>query len=361
MKEKIISVTISIIIIIFLILFIFSNKLEFSENENRYLEKFPNFNFEDLIDNKYLKNIDSYLQDHFVFRDEFIKIRTNYLMLLNYKEVNNVFINNKMLIEKYIEPKKTEKLINKLNFIEENVNKKIDLMLVPTSISIYKELLPNYYINNQIETMNYIYDNVNMNKISVYNTLIEHKDEKMLYYSMDHHWNIYGAYYAYLEYCKYKEMDCFKLEDFNIEEVEDTFKGTIYSKVLYETEQLDKIYKVTKDDVIVKYPDSVKNTLYEEKYLNLKDKYSYYLNNNNSIIEIETNNINNKSILIVKDSYANCFIPFLTSNYKKIVIIDPRYYKLSILDYIKSNNFDDILFLYNMNTIDNDGGIYTID
>lgn len=363
MKDKIISVVISIIIVIMMILFIFNDKIEFSYNENRYLQKFPEFSFEKLINNEYLEKLTNYLGDYFPFREHLINIRTNTLLVLGFKEINNVFITDKYLIEKYSKPKKTKKLINKLNYINEQIDSDVSIMLVPTSISIYDEYVPKYYENNQVKNLKYIYDNLDIKTIDVYNILKENKNNYQLYYYMDHHWTIYGAYYAYLKYCEENNIESYNLNDFNIEEVSNEFMGTLYSKVLKSTSNKDKIYKVTKDGVSynLKYIDHTTDTLYDDKYLNEKDKYSYYLSNNSSIIEIETNIENNKTLLVIKDSYANSMIPFLVNHYNKIIIIDPRYYKSSIIDYINQNKIEKVLFLYNMNTIDNDAGIYTID
>ena len=64
---------------------------------------------------------------------------------------------------------------------------------------------------------------------------------------------------------------------------------------------------------------------------------------------------------LIKDSYANSFIPFLIQHYEKVHVIDPRFYKDSSQEYIRSNDsIRDLLFLYNMNTIDSDIGILTI-
>ncbi|MEG1809911.1 MAG: DHHW family protein, partial [Oscillospiraceae bacterium] len=45
---------------------------EFSENENRYLEKFPSFTVEKLVNGKFMNSIDNYFNDHFVGRDSWI-------------------------------------------------------------------------------------------------------------------------------------------------------------------------------------------------------------------------------------------------------------------------------------------------
>ena len=362
MKDKIISLTTSFIIILLMIMFIFSNKKEFSYNENRYLEKQPSFSINSLINNEYLDKLTSYFQDHFPFRENFINIRTNYLLLLNFKEINNVFINNEYLIEKYNKPLKTDKLIKKLNYINDSIDSNLEIMLVPTSVSIYDEYVPKYYTNNQIDTLNYIYNNIDFKSINLYDILKENKDKYKLYYYMDHHWTIYGSYLGYLKYCEENNIKPYALDDFKITEVSNTFEGTLYSKVLKKTKD-DSIYKIEKEGTTynLKYYDKTTDTLYDDSYLLGKDKYSYYLSNNSSIIEINTNVNNKEELLIIKDSYANSLIPYLVNHYSKVIVIDPRYYKSSIIDYINENKIKNVLILYNMNTIDADSGIYTID
>jgi hypothetical protein len=63
------------------------------------------------------------------------------------------------------------------------------------------------------------------------------------------------------------------------------------------------------------------------------------------------------NLLLVKDSYANSFIPFLAQHYKKIVVVDPRYFYDDINDIIKANNISQVLFLYNGNTFFTDDSL----
>ena len=107
--------------------------------------------------------------------------------------------------------------------------------------------------------------------------------------------------------------------------------------------------------------DITKDSMYEEKYLNEKDKYSYFLDNNHALITITNKSINNnKELLVIKDSYANSFIPMIAKHYEKIHVIDPRYYRLSISSYINENNISNVLFLYNVLTLDDDMGIVSV-
>ena len=59
----------------------------------------------------------------------------------------------------------------------------------------------------------------------------------------------------------------------------------------------------------------------------------------------------NKKLLLIKDSFAHCLAPFLSYNYSDIVMIDLRYYKLSVSDLIKEEKCDDVLFVYGIDNI----------
>ena len=105
------------------------------------------------------------------------------------------------------------------------------------------------------------------------------------------------------------------------------------------------------------------DTLYAPAYLETKDKYSYFLNNIHPMIEITNEDTDSEEVLVlIKDSYANCIVPFLVNHYQKIYVVDTRYYKSSVSAFINDNaEVTDVLVLYNMNTIDADlgiGGIY---
>ena len=95
---------------------------------------------------------------------------------------------------------------------------------------------------------------------------------------------------------------------------------------------------------------------------NTRDKYAAFLDGNNGYSTIEGRGTG--SILVVKDSYANSFVPYLTENYAKIGVVDfrnfkygleihlfdLRYNKTSLKDYIAQNDIDSVLVLYNFQT-----------
>lgn len=82
-----------------------------------------------------------------------------------------------------------------------------------------------------------------------------------------------------------------------------------------------------------------------------------FLDGNHSHVKIKTNSDVNKSILIVKDSFANSFIPFLTDHYDEIYVVDLRYYSDSLKELIDSNGIREVLILYSVNTFVEDDSI----
>ena len=62
-------------------------------------------------------------------------------------------------------------------------------------------------------------------------------------------------------------------------------------------------------------------------------------------------------LLMFKDSYANCFIPFLTPYFKEIVVVDPRYYYEDVQELIEAEEVTDVLYLYNANTFFTDNSL----
>lgn len=53
-------------------------------------------------------------------------------------------------------------------------------------------------------------------------------------------------------------------------------------------------------------------------------------------------------LLILKDSYANCFSQFVIDDYTETHLIDLRFYKDAVTDYIEENSITQVLVLYNI-------------
>lgn len=366
---KIIPIFISAIFLFLFFFFFIVDKKDFSENENRTLATMPEVSTETIIDGSFTEGFETYLCDHFPFRNSFINIKTQYEKATGHTKINDIYIGeDDFYIEPYKEPKNTDRIIGILNkFTDKIDNATITLMLVPNAVTIYEDKLPSTAITaNQLDDIKLYYDQVNMDTIDVSTTLLEHNTQDNLFYRLDHHWTTHAAYLAYEEFCKHKGFTPISKSDFDIKTVTDEFKGTVFSKVNDYNAKADSIDIYYQDnlELTVEYDTKKVTTdsLYEMSYLDEKDKYSLFLNNINSLITIENKNANtNDELVIIKDSYANCFVPFIVNHYKKVYVFDTRYYRFPVSTFINEHeNVKDVFILYNMNTLDTDNGVKSI-
>lgn len=367
--NKLISTLLILIVLVMMFCFLIQPKRDFSDNENRNLQKFPSFSLKHLTNGQYISELENYINDQFPLRDYFMELRTKIDILLGKQDIDNIYLGkDDYLLKKFNEPKNSDKIIKVLNDFNEKVNYvNMNLLLVPTSISINDDLLPkNAPTYDEIDSINYFYNKINFDTIKTYDILKEQNKNYQMYYKLDHHWTSFGAYYAYTKYASANNINAYTLNSFDIEEVTNDFKGSFYSTTLDNSRNSDSIhiFKRNNTSYSVKYMDTNKgsDSLYNMDYLDKKDKYSLFLDNNHSLIVITNNNLNNdKELIVIKDSFANSIIPFLINHYEKIHIIDPRYYRKSISEYIKENkSIKDGLILYNINSIDTDKGILSL-
>lgn len=367
--DKLIFITIATITIFFSFLLIFSKKVDFSENENRYLEEFPKISIENFLNGNVASGIQKYLGDHFPNREKFLFITTKIEILLRKKMIDDVYLGkDDYLITKFDGVDNKVKIINKINdFSLKNSNKKVEILLIPSSVSINRNKLPKYAINkDEIEEIKEIYDKLDIGTINVFNTLENHNKEREMFYKTDHHWTSYGAYYSYLEFCKFNQYACTSLNNYDIKRVTDSFYGTLYSKTNKYDNKADDIYTfdIKNKNYRVDYisENISKNSIFEYSYLDKKDKYSTFLDNNHPLITITNNSSkSNEELLLIKDSYGNSFSQFLIDNFYKVHIIDLRYYLSSVSKYLEENdNINTILLLYSVNTLDGDTGILNL-
>jgi len=301
----------------------------------------------------------------------FVNTKAKVDKLMGKSESNDVFIGkDSQLIEDFEERSKEEtdeKVLAVNEFVKKHENINTNFMLIPTAAEILKEKLPKYApVDSQLEYMKYIQGKLssNIKFINPYDALLNNKD-KYLYYRTDHHWTSQGAYIAYVEFCKAVGLEPKKEEEFDIELVANDFYGSLTSKIGDKRGKPDYInVYIPKEngEIVVNYISEQKRTtsLYSSENLDKKDKYEVFTGGNHPHINIKSLGDPKKKLLIIKDSYANSFLPFLTSHYGEIDVVDLRYYMDNIEELIKSKGITDMLFLYNANTFNSDDSILNL-
>ncbi|WP_294152843.1 DHHW family protein [uncultured Clostridium sp.] len=340
--------------------------------ENRNLKQKPEFSLAGIISGDFTKEYEEYISDQFIGRDLWIKLKANGELLCGKNKINNVYIGNDDYLLEDFKAESDEDIVRKVNalnaFSNKNSSLNISFMLVPTAGKVYEENLPKYsLVDDQKEFMDKIEDGLadNIKFVDVYDDLMENKDD-YIYYKTDHHWTSDGAYVAYKSMCEQLDMEPSAKDEFDIETVSEDFYGSLYYKLGAGIGTKDKIkiyIPKEESEVVVDYTDKqIKSaSLYKDEKLDSKDKYEVFMDGNHKLVNIKTKGDYNKRLLIVKDSYANSFIPFLTKHYGEIDVVDLRYYTDDLNSLIESDGITDVLFLYNVNTFNDDNSIMNIE
>ncbi|WBW98214.1 DHHW family protein [Oceanirhabdus sp. W0125-5] len=366
-SNRFITFMCSIIMLLGLIFHIIIPDRSFSELENRNLSGFPKFNLKNLFSGKFTEDFEDYIQDQFPFRDFWVGIKSDTERASLKMDNNNVYFGEDgFLLEKFKKPgENLDKNINSINIFKDYLGDiPINFLLVPNSVKIYEDKLPKYAISyDQKKLMEYVNSMINneLNFINPMDYLLENKDE-YLYFKTDHHWTMLGAYYGYTSFMESKGLEPINFEDFEIKTLTDSFYGTLYSKANnthIAADEIQAFYHKTFEDIEISFNNKTESydTYYFDDNLHKKDKYTVFLNGNNPQLKITTDNKNNKKIMVIKDSYAHCFIPFLSAHYEEIHVIDPRYYKVNLKEYVNENNINEVLFLYNVSNFTEDGAL----
>lgn len=326
---------------------------EFSENENRYLEELPDFNGEDLLSGDYMEDFEIYAADQFPLRNQLMAAASSYKYLIGMRDINGAYAGSDGYLMNRtdsfsVDTERIDKNIGYINdFFEKNKSdvgeENICFMLVPEAAMVLEDKLP-LLADNQWEKE--LLDDIR-NKIKNASVIVPEKGmtelNHQIYYCTDHHWTTYGAFAAYRELAAHYGRTA-EISDYNFAEVSNSFKGSLYSKVLLPNTVADSIVIDEKYNKLHIKADGAERQLYDWDALKQKDKYEIFLGGNYGIVEIEGEG--NGRLLLIKDSFANSFVPFLINDYEKIIMIDLRYYMGDVDMLMEKENITDILVLY---------------
>ena len=364
--------------LIFIIMMVFfcgvnlvSGDREFSFRENRSLEQKPKLTLSGIESGRWMKQYETYVSDQFAGRDFWVSFKSSVDLIAGKRKSNGVFKGkDDYLLEDIAVPDKEELKANLTamkKFQKQYKDIPMYMMLVPNAANIEADKLPGHAVTADQEkefatiqkTLEPAFTWVNVSDV-----LKKHKSEE-IYYRTDHHWTTRGAYYGYQALAEAMKLDTAKAPEMKAYAVTNSFNGTLASTSGYETGYKEPIYIYAPEDrekavqVVVNNVNEKQKTatLYDTSKLKEKDKYALFLGGNYPLLEIKTTADTTDRLLLVKDSYANSLIPFLTSYYREIIVIDPRYYYDDISEVMEEHHITSVLFLYNGNTFVKDNSI----
>lgn len=345
----------------------------FSAQENRMLQEWPGVSLSKFMQGRLETKLEDYANDQFMMRNGFIKVKSAYDTTLGTLESNGVIrAKDHYLMEDISSPNKTymnNTLRSMKKFKQKYKNLHMYFLLAPNAANILSDKLPKtVQTADQNAYLDKFYSQIKgfgIHPVDVRPALRKAAKDpsKQIYYRTDHHWTTQGAYAAYkASKKKLKIKDNTKYKSFV---VKNNFYGTLYSKSGFTNGLCDQIRlympKNKKDYIpsVMYYSDTKTKTthFYELKNLKKKDAYTVFGGNNHPLYTVKTPVKSSRRLLLIKDSYANSFLPFLARDFREIVVVDPRYYFGNINNVIQSQNITDVLFLYNANTFFTDSSL----
>ncbi len=339
----------------------------YSEAENRMLTQRPDFTWTSFFDGSFMADTEDYVADQFMLRDGWISLNLVENVALGKRESNGVYIGKQhYLFEIPDEPNWTAvdsnlAAIHDFAVTYENLN--VVMALVPNAAYVLEDLVPSGApVRDQVADIAYAEAAVGdaLDFVSLTDTMTAHADE-YIYYRTDHHWTSLGARYAFDTLRPHLGIDESGAA-YQVYPVSDSFSGTLASTSGYHAaaDEID-IYVPTGEETpyVVNYVNESEKSasVYVSAALEEKNQYEVFLGGNYARIDISSAAAGGGNLLIFKDSYANCLIPFLLPYYRNIYVIDPRYYYDDVNQLIAENGITDILFLYNADTFMTDNSL----
>lgn len=343
---------------------------EYSLTEKRTLAEFPTLNWSSLADGSFMAGMEDWMADQFPGRDSWMKIKSNINIATGAIRSQGVYrLEDGSLMEEFNLPS-NETLQEQSNaitgFAALYPDANFYFCLAPNAISVLSEKLPaatltddqNVYINHMANAFSQVGTFVDIREAFEAN-----KSSVELYYHTDHHWTTDGAYIAWKEI--YTAMELNSEVQYTSGIVSNRFSGSLVSASGFPITSYDNL-SIYIPDVEPIYTVTYNNTqnmtasVYSMEHLNGNDPYEVFFGGNHPKITIRTAADTDRTLLIIKDSYANCMIPFFLSDFSQIVIIDARYYSDDLGIEMQSSGYTDVLFLYNVNTLAEDNTLVPV-
>ena len=368
--KKIIEYPLLVILCILFIgmflMYLFKRDTEFSDMENRYLAERPSISLSDIKDGVFMQAFETYTEEQIPLRNTLIKAKAGVERFLLKCENHGIAAGKEgYLFEKVLcTDKQLVKNEAALESFIKNTDRTVSVAIVPNSYEVLKELTPAGFPNiDQGAEIDRFYDRLftyeNCTAVDLQEAL-KNRSGEQIFYRTDHHWTTLGAYYGYEAFCESTGNSPVNLAALTEIRIPD-FYGTYYAKYKGYGLASDTIFCYDIPIRSLTLKSGVKNTLYEMEKTSAYDKYAMFLYGNDGLCEIKAENAGNgKQLVIFKDSYANCLIPFLTYNYDTITVVDLRYYGGSVSELLSEKESAELLFLYNFSHLNEDRHFYRL-
>ena len=334
---------------------------EFSPNENRYLQLTPELSWATLMDGTFTKKAENYVSDQIALRDTWMETASLVQRAALRQEINDTWLGRdgryfaKVTPDTFDTDQYEKNLEQVRTFFDNNSGKDCRIMMVPTPAYMLRDDLPaNAPLFDAASCFDTLLGEFGPEAIDLRTALTANAAD--MYYRTDHHWTTEGAQTAYGVWCAATGHE---RQNWQLETASTCFRGTLYSAVLLPDSPYDRV--TIASDAAIRSMDcdgEVSDSLYSMAALEEKDHYKIFMGGNYAKVVIDTGANTGKSLLVVKDSFANSFLPFLVRDYDTITVLDLRFYREGVQPL--ADQADDVLVLYELTNFAADKNLYKL-
>ena len=333
------------------------------------MQQFPETSFETVTSGKFGSEFETYFADQFPARNMWVGFNSYYALGLGNNGANGVYHGSDGYLINVPVPQDNNflKNIGAVRDFKENLgDTPLAVMLAPSTGYICRDKLPLIHDAYRDDLMlNLGTKELGKSGIPMIDLRQPFKDAysegTQLYYRTDHHWTTAGAYVGYTALCKYLDKAPIDRDKLNAE-IYPNFYGTTYSTAGFWLSKPDDIEVWSNPDnggnikvTITEGTESKEyGSLYFYNHLDEDDKYPVFLDGNHALTTIENSSADRGTIVVVKDSFSHSLAPFLAENYRKVILVDMRYYKQSVSQIVKDEEAEQVLVLYGIDNFSTD-------
>lgn len=374
-QHKILSIVFVLFLLTAIVWHLLTPDQDFSETEKRPLETFTPPAINNLVSGRFMSSFERYADDQFPLRPFFVGLKSASEKAIGKFDNGRVwFGKDGYLIEKKTTTPDLKTHANHLfEFAskqkEESPETKRYLMIAPTASSMIPDVLPPFTPTiDQAGILDTFYRQAGDYEVIDLKKTLASDDAHRFYYRNDHHWTSEGAKVAYESFCLTAGLE--PVQNLEASVINDHFLGTTYAKAALFSPIPDSIsiYRPVEApdpnesvEIIDDKGTLLRKGIYAWDQLESADPYLVFMGENAGYLKLQTSAGTGRSLLLIKDSYANAVIPFLTHHYETIHVIDLRYFAGDLMTIIKDERpIQDTLILYNFVTFSEDRNLYRL-
>ncbi len=341
-------------------LFFFLPSKDYSATERRYLAKTPEITLDKLIHGELSEEFEDYLTDHFPGRNFFVGVNAYWNLLTGRNTAGEVYYCKENYLIRAPQSCTTEQLetnLERFDRFAENTGLPSTLFLIPTAGDVLSDLLPGrhapYRYDACLNLAGRYCPHLNIPNLK---QVLTNARSSMPYYRTDHHLTSAGCYAVYDAFCRTHgrmppPREAYTITSYN------GFCGSAWTSSGYWLTPSESLeiwdagiplrVTILEGGEEARTADSV----FFLDNLQSDDLYTVFLDGNHTLVRIENPAADGGRLLLLRDSYAHCLAPFLARDYQEILLVDLRFYRMSVSALIETYGITELGIVYGLDNL----------